>query len=217
MKKRYENRFYRRVKPFDEILKETHGHTMIGPEKFRMLYDIAIMTKYVPGDAAEAGVWAGGALYLLASVYDGCKIIHGFDSWEGLPGLTKEDCVEGTERVEGFYKGWGKIEPPFEYLAKFGARILLHKGWFADTLHDVEDTTFCLVHVDCDLYEPIKECCEFFVPRVNPGGWIIFDDYIDGEKWPGAVKAVDDYFAECHRKFEFATWSNNGVAMRFLE
>jgi len=217
VKKRYENQFYRRVKPFDELLAETRGHTMIGPEKFRMLYEIAIMTKYIPGDAAEAGVWAGGALYLMATVFDGSKVIHGFDSWDGLPGLTQEDCVEGTERVEGFYKGWGKIGPPVEYLAKFGNVIQLHCGWFKETFPGVNDKRFCLVHVDCDLYEPIKECCEFFVPRVNAGGWIVFDDYIDGDKWPGAVKAVDNYFGSCTRLFQWVTWSNNGVAMRFLK
>ena len=52
---------------------------------------------------------------------------------------------------------------------------------------------FCFVHADADVYPSTKDICEFFYPRLTPGGLIIFDDYgYSGA--PGAKKAVDEYF-----------------------
>jgi O-methyltransferase len=35
-------------------------------------------------------------------------------------------------------------------------------------------------------------CCEFFYPRLNPGGAMIFDDY-GFPSCPGVRQAVDEY------------------------
>ena len=198
---------------YPDLLVNTPDHrTMLDEHRLRILYELAITSSWLEGDVAEAGVWKGGVVYLLASVLDG-KTIHAFDSWEGLPGLTEEDCVDGSERVIGFYEGWGKVSPPYEYLSKFN-NVSIHKGWFRDTFIDVSDIKFSLVHVDCDLYQPIKECCEFFIPRLVSGGWIVFDDYLEPDLYPGAVKAVDDYFTAHCVPFEYYRWA--GLILRKL-
>jgi len=50
------------------------------------------------------------------------------------------------------------------------------------------------VHIDVDIYQSVKDCCEFFYPRLHAGGVMLFDDY---GKWtcPGAKLAVDEFFA----------------------
>jgi len=163
---------------------------MLGENKLRLLYELGLIVNTLPGSIAEAGVWCGGALYLLASVARD-KTIHGFDSWEGLPPVMPEDGhFEGMENT-----GWGKCLPPTELLAVFGERVKLHKGWFCDTLSEVAGEQFCLVHVDCDRYSSAKECLEFFYPRMVDGGYLIFDDY-GFHLTPGVTVAVDEFFGK---------------------
>jgi O-methyltransferase len=49
--------------------------------------------------------------------------------------------------------------------------------------------------VDADLYTSVRECCEFFWPRMVNGGVVVFDDY-GFSNCPGAKKAIDEYFAK---------------------
>ena len=40
-----------------------------------------------------------------------------------------------------------------------------------------EDMVFALVHLDCDLYAPMRAGLEFFYPKLVPGGFMIIHDY----------------------------------------
>ena len=51
------------------------------------------------------------------------------------------------------------------------------------------------MHVDVDLYRPTLDACEYFYPRLVPGGVLLFDEY----GFPaarGERDAVDEYFAD---------------------
>lgn len=192
-------KIYKAAELFPPLYEVTIGKTMIEYNKLKNLYEFAVMTKLLDGDVADAGVWEGGSTYILASVLAD-KIIHAFDSWDGLPEPTKEDLVELDEQP--MQRGWGKCNPPKELLKKFGDRVVLHKGWFCDTLDVVSDKKFCLVHIDCDQYRSVKECVEFFYPRMVKGGIMIFDDY-GFVLTPGATKAVDDFFIDKFDKIAF--------------
>ena len=50
-----------------------------------------------------------------------------------------------------------------------------------------------LLNIDVDLLEPTRICLEHLYPRVVSGGIVILDDY---GAFPGATKAVDDYFED---------------------
>lgn len=73
-------------------------------------------------------------------------------------------------------------------------RLTLVKGWFSETLpcHPVD--RIALLHIDADLYESYKEALQHLWPRVAVGGIVAFDEYHLPE-WPGAKKAVDEFFA----------------------
>jgi hypothetical protein len=51
------------------------------------------------------------------------------------------------------------------------------------------------VHIDCDLYEPIRAALEYFYPRMVPGGYIVMHDYTS-MAWNGAERAIDEFFAD---------------------
>jgi len=72
--------------------------------------------------------------------------------------------------------------------------LAFHQGTFTETLPSVADRTFAFVHIDADLYASVRECCEFFYPRMTRGGILLFDDY-GFVSCPGAREAVDAFFA----------------------
>jgi O-methyltransferase len=68
-------------------------------------------------------------------------------------------------------------------------------GLVPDTLEVIRDRTFSFVHIDLDIYSAIKSACEFFYPRMQPGGILLFDDY-GYSSCPGARAAIDEFFAD---------------------
>jgi O-methyltransferase len=56
------------------------------------------------------------------------------------------------------------------------------------------DVRFSFAHLEVNLYDSYRECLEFFYPRVERGGIVLFDEYND-PPWPGCNKAVDEFLA----------------------
>jgi len=75
--------------------------------------------------------------------------------------------------------------------------IKLVKGFFDHTLPG-SISKIALLHIDADLYSSYKVCLERLYPLVVKGGVVLFDEYNtlseEGEKWPGATKAINEYF-----------------------
>ncbi len=69
------------------------------------------------------------------------------------------------------------------------------KGYFPESASQLPDTSYCLVHIDCDLYAPILSALNYFYPRLVPGGFLIVHDYLS-LAWDGAERAVDEFFAD---------------------
>jgi predicted O-methyltransferase YrrM len=72
-------------------------------------------------------------------------------------------------------------------------QITLVPGLFAETLPRY-DQPIALLHVDADLYESYLDCLQNLWPRVEVGGVVTFDEYGEPETWPGARRAVDEFF-----------------------
>ena len=70
--------------------------------------------------------------------------------------------------------------------------INFYKGWIPERFNEVKDNKFIFVHVDVDLYEPTKNCIDFFFPRLINGGIMVFDDYGYILQFPGAKLAIDE-------------------------
>lgn len=168
----------------------------------RYLYFLDMLNKvrHVEGDIVECGVSIGhGALlFQLISDYLGVeRTYYGFDSFEGLPMPSEKD---GSTPIKG--KGyWANPSATVLKVLRDGRlpedviqqRVRLVKGWFDETVSRYEGK-IALLHLDCDLHDSYKTCLETLYDKVAPGGVIMFDEYAD-ERWTGARKAIDEFFA----------------------
>ena len=151
------------------------------------------------GGVAEMGVFRGGnalTSLILGPQQVGWKY-HLFDSFEGFPEFSTFDPA--SRRGEFTETSLAHIRSVF---ADF-SNVIIHPGFFRDTMQSVSDERFNLVYVDCDLYDPTIECCRFFYGRLNRGGVLLFHDYYAGSgRMPSGVKspftgvkrAADEFF-----------------------
>lgn len=143
----------------------------------------------IPGDFAEAGVYKGESARLIHHMDPG-RVFHLFDTFTGF---AERDLLNETgEAAEYTTKNFADTDVT-TVLKKIGGNdnIILHPGYFPDSVNGLANETFALVNLDLDLYVPTKAALEFFYPRLSHGGVIIIHDY--NPKWEGICKAVDEF------------------------
>lgn len=143
----------------------------------------------VKGAFAELGVYKGETAKIIHAM-DNTRKFHLFDTFEGF---IKEDLKKETGEAATYSTKNFADTSELKVLNFIGGNIniIVHKGHFPETAKDLEKETFALVNIDADLYNPIKEGCSFFYPRLAPGGVLIIHDY--NHKWEGAIKAVNEF------------------------
>ena len=152
------------------------------------VYSIAKSQSNLYGDMAEVGVYQGGSAKLICEVKKE-KTLHLFDTFEGLPQVTKEDTHFGIEYWNtGEFKNTS-IENVQKYLAKY-KNVKFYKGKFPETSEPIEKIQFSFVHLDVDLYQSTLDCLQFFFPRMVKGGIIMTHDFHTS----GVRKAFEEYF-----------------------
>ena len=173
------------VKEFQLLLREIEPRTTLGLDRCFILYQLARHVNAIHGDMAEIGVYKGGTARLIARTTQ--KAVHIFDTFAGMPPTdkTKDRHLEGDFSDTSF-------QSVKEYL-KDCPNIKLYPGFFPETAVPIKELQFCFVHIDVDIYKSVRDCCEFFYPRVAQGGIMIFDDY-GFLTCPGAKTAVDEFF-----------------------
>ena len=195
------------VNKIKTILK-IRSYTMVGREGLIKTYDIAskIETENIKGSFVECGVARGGCSALMALTARNNRHIWLFDSFEGMGEPSSEDEHTDPMRyipsnrasdivLSGYCLGtFNEVrELLFNKLELNPANIRMVKGWFEDTLPEYKLVVgpISLLRIDCDWYEPTKCCLDNLYDNVEPGGFIIIDDY---RSYPGSKKATDEYF-----------------------
>lgn len=125
-------------------------------------------------------------------------IVHGFDTFEGLPedsGEAEAALVAGDEWVPGHYRG--DYEKLLSHCRRFYGNFQLHKGLFEETLTEeflssLEEYRPILIWVDCDYYSSTRTLFERLIPFIPTGCVIYFDDiYFNfSSRHTGEMKAV---------------------------
>ncbi|MGA7294142.1 MAG: TylF/MycF/NovP-related O-methyltransferase, partial [Terriglobales bacterium] len=154
-----------------------------------LLYCLALdATRRCWGEVAECGVYKGGTAKILAELVSD-RPLHLFDTFCGMPQTDpKRDLHKAGDFADT------TLESVCGYLSGH-ANVNLVAGTIPQSLDAVNDRKFCFVHIDLDIYSSIRAACEFFYPRLEQGGRLLFDDY-GYPSCPGARAAVDEFFAD---------------------
>ncbi len=144
--------------------------------------------KKIPGEMAELGVASGASAKMIAARAPG-RILHLFDTFEGLPKPTRPDSARFKENQYRY-----SLEEVQRYLTSDKSDdIRFHRGLFPHTAAELSDTRFAFVHLDADLYESTRAGLEWFYPRLNRGAILICHDY---DTSAGVNRALEEFFAD---------------------
>jgi O-methyltransferase len=174
---------------FEDVWPAARERTVVDEASAQMLFQLARHASKLGAPFAEVGVYRGGTAKLLAGIADRAgRELHLFDTFAGMPETDqRRDLHTAGDFADTSLAGVqtflaGHHSPRF------------HQGEFPGTAKGLEDARFALVHVDADIASSVGACCEFFYPRLVPGGVMIFDDY-GHTSCPGAKSATDAFFA----------------------
>ena len=142
----------------------------------------------IPGAFAEVGVYKGDSAKVLHHL-DPSRRFHLFDTFTGFTSLdlSFETGEAATYTTDNFADT--SIPAVMKNIAG-NHQVILHPGYFPDTAAGFNEP-LALVSLDADLYNPTKAGLELFYPLLSPGGVMMVHDY--NHKWPGIIKAVDDF------------------------
>ena len=126
------------------------------------------------GIVAEFGVWSGRTINMIADHFGEGVIVHGFDSFEGLPEDWNDQYRKGAFHTQGS-------------LPAVRSNVTLHKGWFEDTVPPFSAANMgepvALLHIDCDLYSSTKTVFDALGGNLVAGSVILFDEYFNYPEW----------------------------------
>lgn len=168
--------------------------SLLPPNKLGNLY---LVIRYALRDREahifEFGSYMGGSAVFMATALKmlGRKAkVFAFDTFDGMPDT---DPVRDLHRKGDFADS--KFEGLRDYIREHAleSHIELVKGRFDETLPGIlaADHRPGILHIDCDIYEPIKYVVRQCIPHMQGSGYIILDDPLHGSCL-GAFDAVQE-------------------------
>ncbi len=139
----------------------------------------------------EFGVFQGASMrYWSNALKHPQAMLHGFDSFEGLP---EDFCVGG-----GYTKGRFSTEGAMPQLDD--PRVRFFKGWFDQVLptYQVPEHDTLVINIDADLYSSTIYVLDHLRPWIKRGTFIYFDDLSRPEH---EAKAFDEFLRKTNLKF----------------
>jgi hypothetical protein len=173
-------------------------------EAYYIVHGLSASSK-VSGDVCEFGVAQGETSALIATeISDSGRILHLFDSFEGLPKPTQEDLLKddifGLGSMEAYAGTMSNPETLVRARLKAVSfpeeRTIVHKGFIEKVIegnHQLPERV-SFAYVDFDFYEPVRIVLEFLDKRTARGAVIVVDDYDFFST--GAKTAVDEFLKE---------------------
>jgi len=176
------------------------GVTMTGElrlDNVRLLLE-DVVSRNIPGDYIETGVWRGGssifARAVLRSLNEGGRMSYVCDSFKGLPpgekNLIPSDrnwnmrpyLEVADEEVAKNFREAGALDP----------NVVFAKGFFNETMPPLASRIkrLAVMRLDGDMYESTVDVLYHLYDKLSVGGYVILDD------WTGfpAKKACEDFF-----------------------
>lgn len=164
----------------------------------------AVEQAKINGFFLEMGVATGKTINFIAAL-NPKKIIHGFDSFEGLP--------QDWDRKDRAYN-----QTVFAYKTPYPdvpvlKNVSLYKGWFRNLLprfkRDVlKEQPIALLHIDCDIYESTKDVFDALGENIVKGTIIIFDEFYNYDSCQKhEYKAFMEFVEKSGKKFKYLAFN----------
>jgi hypothetical protein len=159
--------------------------TMVRSDEFKTIFKHYPKISEVEGDVVECGVWRGGFSIFLSYIFQD-KNIWVCDSFQGFQPLETAKHQYDKERHTPTYTHNAvgplgiSLEEVQRHFKTYGLgdekRIKFLKGFVKDTLPTSGIEKVSLLRIDVDAYSATLETLEELYDKVQPGGYIIFDD-----------------------------------------
>jgi len=164
----------------------------------------------IEGDVCEFGVAQGATSALIANELKSTgKNLWLFDSFEGLPKPTEKDTLINDIFNLGSMEAYqGTMACPMDMVKiRLSAidfpseRTRIVKGFIEKTIFDPNlPGKVCFAYIDFDFYEPILIALNYLDRVLQPGGFVIIDDYNFFSE--GVKIAVDEFFMAHREQYE---------------
>lgn len=181
------------------------SEAVFSKDQFAVIKSKATEMMTLDGQILDLGVYKGASTRALARIYPE-RHIHGFDSFEGLPGDWAHVLKGDFGDVAGA-------------LPDVPENVSLWKGWFEDSLprwiEDHGDRPISILRVDCDIYSSTKTIFEVLEPLIQEGTWIVFDELIGLTGWEHHEhKAFVEFIERTGFEYEYIAYGLTYVICR---
>ena len=193
------------IRPFDEVAQVFPGYVrrqLIS--RFLAYYELFKRVQDKPGWIAECGIYRGFSFFTLGKLLeifcmgDKTRKVIGFDNFRGFTPLHSKDGLEDKDctRHESGTNPAAFRDEFFELLAlanqdcfaPWAERMLVIEGDARSTIPEYCEKNpglrLSMLHIDIDIYEPVRVALENLYPKLIPGGVVVLDEFAHKD-WPG--------------------------------
>ncbi len=128
----------------------------------------------VEGDFVECGVWRGFCSAVITDYLDFASVEKNFylyDTYAGIPAAYDGEGLNNKQFEEiGIYEDVVERFAPYE-------NVKIVKGTVPDSFAEVCPEEIAFLHIDMNSAKSEIAALDGLFDRINPGGFIIFDDY----------------------------------------
>jgi asparagine synthase (glutamine-hydrolysing) len=176
----------------------------------------SIERQRLPGMFIEAGCALGGSALVVTAAKRPERPFDVYDVFGMIPPPGEKDGADVHRRYDDIRAGrssgingatyYGYQEDLLQTVTatfhRYGFNperhhVRLIEGLFENTLR--VDGPVAFAHIDGDWYDSVSCCLARIGPWLMPGGVLVIDDY---DAWSGCRRAVDEYFADKHDRFD---------------
>lgn len=175
------------------------AETMIGLYRLDNIQQcmIDILSRNIPGDFIETGVWRGGATIFMRGVLKTCNVtdraVWVADSFKGLPKPSsdryKQDINDHLWTFQQLSVSVKEVRDNFSKYGLLDDQVKFLVGWFKDTLPSAPIKKLALLRLDGDMYESAMDSLQALYSKLSIGGYVIVDDYC----LPQCREAIKDF------------------------
>jgi|GEM_PF-1137648 len=181
-----------------DFIKEKMPFATFFIDQFAVIKSRSAEITHMDGQILDLGVYKGASTRKLSSIFPG-KLIHGFDSFEGLP----DDWSHALKGTFGDIKGNMPHGMP--------ENVRLYKGYFEESLPqwllENDNEPISLLRVDCDIYSSTKTIFDILHPLIVEGTWICFDELIGYRGYEHhEYKALTEFLESSGFTFEYVAF-----------